>query len=90
MNFHLTNCVYVLSQVMLAKQNGKDRVFAVKVLKKDIILQDDDVECTMTEKRVLSLARCHPYLTQLYCCFQTSVSTDTHTSTLMSRFNNFA
>uniref|UniRef100_A0A4W6FJF8 Protein kinase C n=1 Tax=Lates calcarifer TaxID=8187 RepID=A0A4W6FJF8_LATCA len=58
-------------KVMLAKLNGKDRVFAVKVLKKDIILQDDDVECTMTEKRVLSLARCHPYLTQLYCCFQT-------------------
>ncbi|TKS86590.1 Protein kinase C eta type [Collichthys lucidus] len=59
------------SMVMLAKLNDRDRVFAVKVLKKDIILQDDDVECTMTEKRVLSLARCHPYLTQLYCCFQT-------------------
>uniref|UniRef100_A0A3B3BKV3 Protein kinase C n=1 Tax=Oryzias melastigma TaxID=30732 RepID=A0A3B3BKV3_ORYME len=58
-------------KVMLAKLNGKERVFAVKVLKKDIILQDDDVECTMTEKRVLSLARCHPYLTELYCCFQT-------------------
>ena len=60
---------------MLARLNGGERVFAVKVLKKDIILQDDDVECTMTEKRVLSLARCHPYLTQLYCCFQTMVST---------------
>ncbi|TNM95414.1 hypothetical protein fugu_016497 [Takifugu bimaculatus] len=59
-------------KVMLAKLNSRDLVFAVKVLKKDIILQDDDVECTMTEKRVLSLARCHPYLTQLYCCFQTS------------------
>uniref|UniRef100_A0A3B3XBC9 non-specific serine/threonine protein kinase n=1 Tax=Poecilia mexicana TaxID=48701 RepID=A0A3B3XBC9_9TELE len=61
-------------KVMLAKLNSKDHVFAIKVLKKDIILQDDDVECTMTEKRVLSLARCHPYLTQLYCCFQTPVS----------------
>lgn len=61
-------------QVMLAKLNGKEKFFAVKVLKKDIILQDDDVECTMTEKRVLMLARCHPYLTQLYCCFQTAVS----------------
>ncbi|KAM4540973.1 protein kinase C eta type isoform 1-T1 [Fundulus diaphanus] len=58
-------------KVMLAKLKSKDRVFAIKVLKKDIILQDDDVECTMTEKRVLSLARCHPYLTQLFCCFQT-------------------
>ncbi|KAK6304494.1 hypothetical protein J4Q44_G00250800 [Coregonus suidteri] len=58
-------------KVMLARLNSSERVFAVKVLKKDIILQDDDVECTMTEKRVLSLAGCHPYLTQLYCCFQT-------------------
>lgn len=65
---------------MLAKLNGKEKFFAVKVLKKDIILQDDDVECTMTEKRVLMLARCHPYLTQLYCCFQTAVSTH-HTTT---------
>ncbi|XP_059422014.1 protein kinase C eta type [Carassius carassius] len=58
-------------KVMLVRLNGSDQVFAVKVLKKDIILQDDDVECTMTEKRVLSLASTHPYLTQLYCCFQT-------------------
>lgn len=70
-------------QVMLAKLNSRDLVFAVKVLKKDIILQDDDVECTMTEKRVLSLARCHPYLTQLYCCFQTPVSTNTYRQSVL-------
>ncbi|XP_062850956.1 protein kinase C eta type [Trichomycterus rosablanca] len=57
-------------KVMLARLNGSDRVFAVKVLKKDVILQDDDVECTLTEKRVLTLAHTHPYLTHLYCCFQ--------------------
>ncbi|XP_035387273.1 protein kinase C eta type [Electrophorus electricus] len=59
-------------KVMLARLNNSDHVFAIKVLKKDIILQDDDVECTMTEKRVLTLARTHPYLTQLYCSFQTT------------------
>ncbi|KAG7334531.1 hypothetical protein KOW79_002938 [Hemibagrus wyckioides] len=57
-------------KVMLASLNNSDRVFAVKVLKKDVILQDDDVECTLTEKRVLTLAHSHPYLTHLYCCFQ--------------------
>lgn len=59
--------------MLLAELRGRKEFFAIKALKKDVVLIDDDVECTMVEKRVLALAWDNPFLTHLYCTFQTKV-----------------
>ncbi|XP_068206068.1 uncharacterized protein [Palaemon carinicauda] len=58
-------------KVMLAQQKDTENYFAVKCLKKDVVLEDNDIECTLIERKVLSLGTKHPYLCHLFCTFQT-------------------
>ena len=66
--------IHQLSQVLLAQLVDTDKYFAIKALKKDVVLEDDDVEATMVEKRLLALGCNHPFLTHLHSTFQTPVS----------------
>jgi RAC serine/threonine-protein kinase len=57
-------------KVMLAKEKATGEVYAVKILKKSVILAKDEVDHTLTENAVLQNTR-HPFLTGLKCSFQT-------------------
>ncbi|TFY81916.1 hypothetical protein EWM64_g2094 [Hericium alpestre] len=60
-------------KVMLAEEKRSNNLFAIKVLKKEFIIDNDEVESTRSEKRVfLAAAReRHPFLLGLHSCFQT-------------------
>lgn len=60
-------------KVMLAETKKSRRLYAIKVLKKEFIIEHDEVESIRSEKRVFLIANRerHPFLTNLHACFQT-------------------
>ncbi|SMQ54292.1 unnamed protein product [Zymoseptoria tritici ST99CH_1A5] len=60
-------------KVMLAETKTSKQLYAIKVLKKEFIIENDEVESTRSEKRVFLIANKerHPFLLNLYACFQT-------------------
>lgn len=60
-------------KVMLAETKRTRQLYAIKVLKKEFIIENDEVESVRSEKRVFLVANRgrHPFLTTLHACFQT-------------------
>ena len=60
-------------KVMLAETKSTKKLYAIKVLKKEFIIENDEVESTRSEKRVFLIANQerHPFLLNLHACFQT-------------------
>lgn len=60
-------------KVMLAESRHTQKLCAIKVLKKDFIVENEEAESVKSEKQVFLTANRerHPFLLNLHCCFQT-------------------
>ncbi|OQV11393.1 RAC serine/threonine-protein kinase [Hypsibius exemplaris] len=58
-------------KVILCREKATRAIYALKILKKEVIIAKDEVAHTLTENRVLQTCR-HPFITQLKYSFQTN------------------
>jgi len=57
-------------KVILCREKKSRKLYAIKILRKEFIIQKDEVYHTLTENRVLQSTN-HPFLISLKCSFQT-------------------
>lgn len=65
-------------KVILGQYKTTAEYFAIKALKKADIITRDEVESLLAEKRIFEVANSvrHPFLVNLFSCFQTEVCTN--------------
>ena len=59
------------AKVLLVELKATRRVYAMKVIKKELVTDDEDIDWVQTEKHVFETASNHPFLVGLHSCFQT-------------------
>lgn len=59
------------AKVLMAKLKRTTRTYALKVIKKALIANNEDSDWIQTEKHVYETASNHPFLVGLHSCFQT-------------------
>lgn len=52
------------------------RIYAMKVIKKELVMDEEDIDWVQTEKHVFEQASNHPFLVGLHSCFQTESRLD--------------
>ncbi|XP_043229047.1 atypical protein kinase C-like isoform X1 [Amphibalanus amphitrite] len=58
------------AKVLMVELKRTKRVYAMKVIKKELVTDDEDIDWVQTEKHVFETASNHPFLVGLHSCFQ--------------------
>uniref|UniRef100_A0A3P8SU07 Protein kinase C n=1 Tax=Amphiprion percula TaxID=161767 RepID=A0A3P8SU07_AMPPE len=59
------------AKVLLVRLKKNEQVYAMKVVKKELVHDDEDIDWVQTEKHVFEQASTNPFLVGLHSCFQT-------------------
>lgn len=59
------------AKVLMVELRRTSRIYAMKVIKKALVTDDEDIDWVQTEKHVFETASNHPFLVGLHSCFQT-------------------
>ena len=62
------------AKVLMVELKSTKRIYAMKVIKKELVTDDEDIDWVQTEKHVFETASNHPFLVGLHSCFQTPSS----------------
>ncbi|XP_003383504.1 PREDICTED: atypical protein kinase C-like [Amphimedon queenslandica] len=59
------------AKVLMVELKQTKRIYAMKVIKKELVMDEEDIDWVQTEKHVFEQASNHPFLVGLHSCFQT-------------------
>ncbi|KAJ0036165.1 hypothetical protein NQD34_004842 [Periophthalmus magnuspinnatus] len=59
------------AKVLLVRLKKDEQLYAMKVVKKELVHDDEDIDWVQTEKHVFEQASTNPFLVGLHSCFQT-------------------
>ncbi|XP_076320331.1 protein kinase C iota type isoform X2 [Tachypleus tridentatus] len=59
------------AKVLMVELKKTKRIYAMKVIKKELVTDDEDIDWVQTEKHVFETASNYPFLVGLHSCFQT-------------------